>query len=485
MDNIIAPASAISHASSLGFEHAAAHTTSEDEEKKGSKTLPGFIFLCNGRSKPECYQFRVFGLPLSKVDVVEKIKTGTKLFLFDFDLKLLYGVYEATSNGQVGLEPLAFGGKFPAQVQFRIYKGCLPLHETSFKHAIKDNYKGSKFKQELDEHQVTHLTSLFRPLSEASSSAAPIPPANICSTLPNMDNQKGIHLLPMKQHVQHSPTLRYGEDPYATKIEQVHFQNIQMPQHGWQGNVPVRDHGQFAIHQGFSAPSERFNTADCQSHFAPSHYPYHTANPNLMPPILQYTADAQERNIAAHIQPYPSHESQKLNVNVSDCSYYTGSAQQPDNTTSGYPYYKTDSQQVNCAALSHQYYSTGSLDPNVAVFSRMSYAVNPQQLNTTAYVQQYCSMDPQPLNVVATSHPCYTGDPQLGNGTAPAQPYCIADSHQDYVINGSAQLRQECYIRSVQEAVPQNSQPLPEQMHHQAALVFNSNPILPTPYLMN
>lgn len=90
--------------------------TAEDKESGKTKCLSGFIFLCNPRTKLECYQYRVFGLPLSQKHVVEEIKSGLKLFLFDFELKLLYGVYEATSAGSLNLEPAAFGGKFPAQV---------------------------------------------------------------------------------------------------------------------------------------------------------------------------------------------------------------------------------------------------------------------------------------------------------------------------------------------------------------------------------
>ncbi|KAH6781921.1 DCD and Cell domain protein [Perilla frutescens var. hirtella] len=151
----------------------------ENKEREKAKCLSGFIFLCNQSTKLECYRYRVFGLPWGKKEVVEEIKPGLKLFLFDFELKLLYGVYEATSAGTLNLEPAAFGGKFPAQVQFNIFKECLPIPESSLRYLIKENYTGTKFKQELSGKQVTKLISSFYPLAASSWQPASQALANV------------------------------------------------------------------------------------------------------------------------------------------------------------------------------------------------------------------------------------------------------------------------------------------------------------------
>ncbi|XP_061357126.1 uncharacterized protein LOC133301510 isoform X2 [Gastrolobium bilobum] len=165
----------------------------EEEGMNNHEKLSGFIFMCNSATKPDCYRYRVFGLPAGRKDVVEKINPGTYLFLFDTDVKLLYGPYIATSTGKLKLEPLAFGRKFPAQVRFKVYVDCLPLPENCFKHAIRDNYQknNNKFNPELNIRQVRSLLELFRPLHVSSTapthpvlkkiyspSEMPLPPVN-------------------------------------------------------------------------------------------------------------------------------------------------------------------------------------------------------------------------------------------------------------------------------------------------------------------
>ncbi|KAG5537303.1 hypothetical protein RHGRI_024674 [Rhododendron griersonianum] len=197
-----------------------AHTLLGKRKAKNKWKRLGFIFMCNARTKPECYRYRVFGLPAGRREDVEKVKKGMKLFLFDYDVKLLYGVYEATSDGQMNLEPSAFGGNFPAQVSFAIHKECLPLHETVFKFALRENYEGFKFKAELTRQQVKDLSSLFPALSTAASVASvpQVAPSQAIRRPALVDQFQPPLMLPPSQ----DPYLAGAQPGYAAPIVEPH-----------------------------------------------------------------------------------------------------------------------------------------------------------------------------------------------------------------------------------------------------------------------
>ncbi|CAD6265004.1 unnamed protein product [Miscanthus lutarioriparius] len=86
------------------------------------------------------------GLPKGHISYVRNIKEGLPLFLFNYDDRRLYGIYEAAGNGKFCPKSNAWShdskGKtsYPAQVAMRLRVWCFPLAENQFRNAIIANY---------------------------------------------------------------------------------------------------------------------------------------------------------------------------------------------------------------------------------------------------------------------------------------------------------------------------------------------------------
>lgn len=132
---------------------------------KGDESFEGMIFMSNRQTKKECFNRELFGLPISQAAVVKRVKPGMKLFLFEYERRQLYGVFEATSCGALNIERDAFktsGGSFPAQVRIKTVWECNPVSEEDFKNAIYKNYfTPKKFHFYLSQEQVLELIRLF------------------------------------------------------------------------------------------------------------------------------------------------------------------------------------------------------------------------------------------------------------------------------------------------------------------------------------
>ncbi|KAL9238771.1 hypothetical protein vseg_013149 [Gypsophila vaccaria] len=159
------------------LEEGVQKVNAKDVDKPGSSKSgklkvesQGMIFICSSETKKDCYRYNIFGLPAAKKDVVARIYKGMRLFLFDVDLRMLYGIYKAAGQGSYNVEPKAFKSRYPSQVRFTVLKDCVPIAEEKFKRIIKANYyTNTKFNCQLNSVQVRNLCKLFTEIKKSES----------------------------------------------------------------------------------------------------------------------------------------------------------------------------------------------------------------------------------------------------------------------------------------------------------------------------
>lgn len=66
----------------------------------------GFIFVCSRGTQEECFKRMLFGSTWDYEERVLKIKKGDVGYLYNLDTHVLFGVFEAVSNGALEIEPM-------------------------------------------------------------------------------------------------------------------------------------------------------------------------------------------------------------------------------------------------------------------------------------------------------------------------------------------------------------------------------------------
>jgi len=107
----------------------------EAEESKETyvPSVPGgYVFICSHGTERECFERNLFAMPMSDWNWVSQVRKGDILFLLNYQSNRLYGVFEATTDGMLNIEPSAFNGYFSAQVRVRRKMRCPSLDEAAF-----------------------------------------------------------------------------------------------------------------------------------------------------------------------------------------------------------------------------------------------------------------------------------------------------------------------------------------------------------------
>ena len=86
------------------------------KETDKEQPIRGFIFACTEKTEAECFQRQLFGAHKVYAPIVIRIRRGDLLFLSNLDTDVMYGAFQAVSDGGLNIQPDAWKGKYPYQV---------------------------------------------------------------------------------------------------------------------------------------------------------------------------------------------------------------------------------------------------------------------------------------------------------------------------------------------------------------------------------
>lgn len=132
-------------------------------------SLGGAIFGCIDKTYRECVDGLVFGLPASNMRWVKYVASGMPIFLFNYNTKMLHGIFVATTSGQMNINPCGWTSvsntqetRYPAQVKVKVLERCAAMPERQFSKFIEGAYFAhGKFSYQLTHDEAMALCKAF------------------------------------------------------------------------------------------------------------------------------------------------------------------------------------------------------------------------------------------------------------------------------------------------------------------------------------
>lgn len=121
--------------------------------------VKGQVFASTNKSQEECFKRQLFGTSKLYGAAAFRVKKGDFLFLLNLDSDVLYGVFRASSDAGVNIEPEAWNGKYPYQVKVETVWKIMPLKNG--KKLLKN--LGIKRSSAISKTATVKLLELYRP----------------------------------------------------------------------------------------------------------------------------------------------------------------------------------------------------------------------------------------------------------------------------------------------------------------------------------
>lgn len=121
--------------------------------------MNGYIFRCSNATADECFERELFGEVDKLKQIIEQIKPGDVLFLYNVASERLEGEFEAVTNGGKDIVLEAWQGKYPWQVKVKRTKDFDPITRKEIEGVIRFNFRYPQ--PAIDQQQINSLRSLF------------------------------------------------------------------------------------------------------------------------------------------------------------------------------------------------------------------------------------------------------------------------------------------------------------------------------------